>query len=204
MKKVYLIRHGESEDNANGNVISGISNVALSDNGRDQCQKLREIFNFESLSDVFSSPLPRAIESAKIIFPEFVSKLRTAPNLTEIDYGEYEEYDIENDDGSDEVIRTWNSTPAELTFPAGDNVRLHAEKVLRGLLEVINLTGSKNCAVISHRTTIRLIIAKIMNIDLNLFRSIPCSNGGVTVISVDKDKQLNLITINSEVKLMNN
>lgn len=65
MKKIYLIRHGESEANA-GNAWQG-SQSMLTDKGRAQAASVGQRLKAVSLDALVSSTLPRAKESAEII-----------------------------------------------------------------------------------------------------------------------------------------
>ena len=64
--RLYLVRHGETVWNFE-NRIQGASDVPLNEKGREQAQdlanKLQEIKFFK----IFSSPLVRALETAKIL-----------------------------------------------------------------------------------------------------------------------------------------
>lgn len=68
MLKIYIARHGQNIDNKNG-ILNGHRDGALTDKGVEQAyeiaNKIKEsglTFNF-----VYSSPLQRAFETAKII-----------------------------------------------------------------------------------------------------------------------------------------
>lgn len=195
---VYLIRHGETQHNIEDQ-LSGSTDVPLSETGKRQCHELRKWFQKTSISHVYTSPLTRAKESASIIFPNHTATIRQS--LRELDYGLYEGYNrAKYENNNDEIIRMWINTPSLLTFPKGDSVKIHALMSYVGLKELANEHNGKAIACISHRTTIRLIIASILNLDLDYFRRIPCSNCGVSIIRLDKNGDFSLETINTMFK----
>ncbi len=94
--KVYIVRHGETEKN-NGKVLQGRSNSPLNEAGREQSRKVRDWFveNGIRFDRVYSSPLSRAIETAKIIAGE-EAEIIADERLLEMDYGPYEGSSLTN------------------------------------------------------------------------------------------------------------
>ena len=68
MLKIYLARHGQNEDNANG-ILNGHRDLPLTKIGIAQANEVAEKIKATELSfdNVLSSPLIRAFETAKII-----------------------------------------------------------------------------------------------------------------------------------------
>lgn len=196
MKRLYLIRHGESVQNQQ-DLLSGVSDVPLSQVGTEQCLQLRSFFTKSPVEAVFVSPLSRALESAKITFPEH--KITVAKGLIEFDYGDYEGVPRSRDD---EVMRRWHSTPGEVTFPGGGNTQEHALEVYNELFSIVKGSLAHNIACVSHRTTIRLIVAQILHLALNNFRLIPCSNCSVTVLLFDESRGFQLSSLNVELEFL--
>jgi len=89
MLKIYLARHGQNEDNANG-ILNGHRDLPLTDIGLAQAAEIaNEIKNANMTFDaVLSSPLSRALKTAEII-----SEINTLPkpqvvdDLIERDFG---------------------------------------------------------------------------------------------------------------------
>lgn len=187
-KTLYLIRHGESEQNI-ANVMSGMTNTKISASGIQQCKRLSAAFMNKKIDFIFSSPLDRAIQSAKLIFPEFKERIIVSDFLREFNYGTYEGHSRDNYlETEDKVIDMWLNSPSNLTFPDGDNINKHTEFVYSGVLQTINKYDGQNLVYITHRTTIRLLIAKFLNLNLDYFRRIPCSNCSVTKLQTNQDK----------------
>ena len=67
---VYLIRHGQSENNQR-KLFSGWSDTPLTDQGREDAQKAGEILGGIAFDHVFASDLPRAVETARIALPAY-------------------------------------------------------------------------------------------------------------------------------------
>lgn len=180
--KIFLIRHGESHQNID-DVLSGITDIPLSDKGKEQCVILAHYFENIHIDRVFATPLQRAKDSAEIIFPKHKSSIEIAKSLIEFNYGYYEGYRrSEYDNSNDNIIQQWITAPANLTFPGGDNIQEHAQKTFSGITKLANENKDAVIACISHRTTIRLILAQIIGLHIDKFRFLPCSNCGISEI----------------------
>ena len=83
MVRVWLVRHGETRWNTERR-LQGISDIELSDRGREQAEQLRLRLGGRSFDAVWSSDLLRAVETAEIIFggPRIDARLR------ELDFGD--------------------------------------------------------------------------------------------------------------------
>lgn len=69
MKHLYFIRHGESELNAQ-RIFAGQTDTPLNDIGRKQAKAAGEQAKSEHFDAIVSSPLQRALETARIIAQE--------------------------------------------------------------------------------------------------------------------------------------
>lgn len=84
---LYVVRHGESEANSKG--IIG-ANLDLTSKGREQIEGLVKELASVHVGAIFSSPLIRCVNSAKIIANEKELENITIEGLRERNFGEYE------------------------------------------------------------------------------------------------------------------
>ncbi|MEX2409948.1 MAG: phosphoglycerate mutase family protein [Candidatus Paceibacterota bacterium] len=68
MLKIYIARHGQNEDNANG-ILNGHRDFPLTEIGKQQARELAKGIKSSELEfdAVYSSPLIRAYETASIV-----------------------------------------------------------------------------------------------------------------------------------------
>jgi len=84
---IFIIRHGKTELNR-ANVLQGRSNQSLNEEGILQAQAAAGKLSGVPFSYVFSSPLIRAVQTAKILVP--AQKPIIDERLIEMEYGPYE------------------------------------------------------------------------------------------------------------------
>lgn len=88
MTKLYLARHGETEDNA-AQIMQGQTQGRLNERGRQQALELSERMADEPIDAVIASDLHRAIETADILAAPHHLAVATTPLLRERDWGSF-------------------------------------------------------------------------------------------------------------------
>lgn len=88
MLTVYLLRHGETAWNADGNRYCGRTDLPLTDTGIHQAKMVSDQLKGMHFDAVFSSPLQRALQTAQIASGG--KQVITDPRLIEIDFGMWE------------------------------------------------------------------------------------------------------------------
>ena len=99
--KLHLIRHGECFGNREGQYI-GVTDSHLTTNGIKELQDLKDSGIYPDVPLVFSSPLARAVESAKIIYPDKEPVIIS--NFSEMDFGKFEKKTIDELSNDEEYI----------------------------------------------------------------------------------------------------
>jgi broad specificity phosphatase PhoE len=166
---LVLVRHGETEGNSSVR-YHGRSNVALSDLGRTQMRAARrEIerrFGARAFSHVFSSPLSRALEGAKLIAGAAVP-IVTVKEFTEVDFGFFEGLTAEEIHARyPEEFARWRARrlAPSYVYPGGESRAAFTERVERGLerlLKTVAANGQRAPAralVVAHRGVIRAMV----------------------------------------------
>ncbi len=83
---IYLIRHGQTDENKN-EIIQGWLNSTLNEHGRRQARAMAERFRTVRLDYIYTSPLDRAHETARILASVCQATLAAEDLLKEINMG---------------------------------------------------------------------------------------------------------------------
>jgi broad specificity phosphatase PhoE len=164
--RLALVRHGETIGHSSIRYY-GRTDLSLSDLGRKQmqtaAQALANHFGFKEFDRVFSSPLERAYESARIIAGRSAVISRIA-DLVEIDFGDFEgltaaeicsQFPLEYERWQRERLTT------DYRYPAGESRAAFIERVEHGLAkmlaEIDSIAGDIEALLVAHRGVIRAI-----------------------------------------------
>ena len=88
MTTLYLVRHGETVDNAN-QIMQGQTQGQLNENGIKQAREFSEEWKNKPLDVVIASDLKRSIDTAKIIAEPHHLEVLSTPLLRERDWGSF-------------------------------------------------------------------------------------------------------------------
>lgn len=198
-KRVYLIRHGESQQNRRGNPLSGVNETPLSPEGIRQCEFLQKQMGQFNIKSVYASPLVRARQTARIIFPAFEPTI--VEGLTEFDYGDYDGK-VAAEFQDDPIISQWLTAPGNLSFPGGGNIDDHTQAALQALTGILRNEDYDTIACVTHRTTIRLVAARILGLHLDHFRKVPCSNCSITELAFVEPDKFSLLSLSVSLKFL--
>ena len=88
MTTIYLVRHGETVDNAR-QIMQGQTQGELNEKGREQARQVAERLATENFDAVVASDLHRAIQTAEIIAAPHGLTVVTTPLLRERDWGSF-------------------------------------------------------------------------------------------------------------------
>ena len=88
MTTLYLVRHGETIDNAN-QIMQGQTQGQLNENGIKQAQQFSDEWKDKPIDVVIASDLKRSIDTARIIAGPHHLEVITTPLLRERDWGSF-------------------------------------------------------------------------------------------------------------------
>lgn len=88
MTTLYLVRHGETVDNAN-QIMQGQTQGQLNENGIKQAREFSEKWKNKPLDVVIASDLKRSVDTAKIIAEPHHLEVLSTPLLRERDWGSF-------------------------------------------------------------------------------------------------------------------
>ena len=182
MTKVILIRHGESVWNKEMK-YQGHADIALTDTGLWQAERLAARLAREQLTAVYASDLSRAFVTAEIVAAGHNMTVQSVPALREISFGEWEglTYHSINEKWPD-IMSNLYVCPDEVDIPGGETFRSLKDRAGQAIAELVRAHKDETIAVISHGGTIRTILCDVLHIHLNHVWNIRQDNTAMNII----------------------
>ncbi len=168
--RLYLARHGATQLTAEDR-FSGSENVFLSDEGRTQVEHLANRLKTENVCAVYSSPLDRTMDTAKIIArPHHLTPI-PADGLREISHGHWEgltRKEVETQ--FSEEYTAWEADPFTFAPQGGESGIVVLSRALPVIREIVVRHKDENVLVVSHKATLRLVISSLLGFDARGYR----------------------------------
>jgi probable phosphomutase (TIGR03848 family) len=182
MPLLLLIRHALTD--ATGRSLTGWTpGVHLSDTGRGQARALAERLTPVPIAAMYSSPLERCLETAEPVAAEKRLSVTPADGLGEVRYGDWTGRTL----AQLSRTRLWKvvqSTPSNARFPNGESLLEVQERAARELQRIAAAHPRGVVAVFSHADVIRLVLAHLAGVHLDLFQRLVISPASVTAVAL--------------------
>lgn len=195
--RLMLIRHGATILSAEDR-FAGSTDVALSDEGREQAQCLAQRLAGEPLAEVYASPLSRTQETARIVAKPHAKEPIARDGLREIDHGRWEQMTRSEVEAkyADEYA-AWEADPFTFAPVGGESGLLVMARSLPVIREIVLAHPGKTVAVVSHKATIRLVLACLLGIDARGYRDrLDQSPACLNVVDFKDPVHARLVTFN--------
>lgn len=166
---IYLIRHAECQGNIE-NKLSGITDFKITQKGREQAKLLANKLKDSKITEIYSSPLSRAVDTAKPIMREcHINSLNIVNNLHEINYGICDGMcwtDINQ--RYPNIKKEWKEIHHyPIGIPNQEEFIELQKRIIDSILKITNDNLGKEIAIISHGIAISsfLCFVKKLNIE---------------------------------------
>lgn len=156
MKRLYLLRHGQTEFNVK-KLVQGRCNSPLTDLGRQQAKMAAAWLKAHDVvpDKVVSSPLGRAMDTASLVAAELLgpnADVEPCEGLIERCYGTFEE-------GPHDALPTDVWDPGEDLVPfGGEGSRALQERMVATLTNLMNAKDTATLLAVSHGSASRQFI----------------------------------------------
>jgi len=168
--RILLVRHGATVLTAEDR-FAGATDVALSDEGREQASALAVRLSGEKVAAVYASPLTRTMDTARILGAPHELAPVPIDGLREINHGRWEgrtraEIAAEL---SDEYA-AWEADPFTFAPVGGEAGIAVMARALPAVRDIVVRHPDSMVVVVSHKATIRLVLASYLGIDARGYR----------------------------------
>ena len=167
---IYFLRHGETTSSQTGGYC-GTLDPDLTPEGFQMAEDFAEAYKSLPWAAVFSSPLRRAVATAKPLCRAAGISMQLKEGLREIAYGQWEGKTPGevNREFHDAYVR-WLTDPG-WNAPTGGERGIDIARRSSLVIEEIEKTHTTgNVLVVSHKATTRIMLCALLGIDVGRFR----------------------------------
>ncbi|GIK41185.1 MAG: phosphoglycerate mutase [Chloroflexota bacterium] len=183
---LYLLRHGEtafSRDNA----FSGSElDIELTPAGLVMAEAFAAAYRSLPWQAVYVSPMRRAVATAQSLCTALNLEMELRDGLKEMSFGQWEGHLPETiaRDYPQDYLR-WAADPAWFPPTGGETARAVARRAMPVVEEIVERFVGGNILLVSHKTTIRIILCSLLGLDLSRYRHrLDCPVASLSVVEM--------------------
>jgi len=184
MTELILARHGETEWNVE-EVFRGTIDIELNETGVKQAGLLAGYLSDTKIDAIYSSPLKRALETARIIARSHRLEVETAPELIDLDFGEWQGLYLKQVKSRfEELYAEWVNHPERVRIPSGESLDDVTARALALVKRVLNRHDGA-VVMVSHRVVNKVLICALLGLDNSHFWNIRQDTCAVTTFACE-------------------
>ena len=182
MGQIYIVRHGETEWNAQGRV-QGHTDIDLSDTGRWQAQVVARRLEQVTFSAAYCSDLSRTRETAEIILGQSGTPLHPTLQLREYHKGVFEGLTVPEyskkfpDQYQASLVNDLDFAPT-----GGETVRQTSRRMAKFVSDTIPRHLDDTVLIVGHGGSLRSLIVALMDLPLEANWKFVMGNCAVSVL----------------------
>lgn len=194
--KVFLVRHGETEWNKLGK-FQGCQDIDLSDEGIVQAQYLSKKFS-DNFDYIYTSPLKRALQTAKVIANSKEIKPTIINELREINFGEWEGLTLKEIlDNFPKEFNNWRNDKVEAPMCGGDlSLKNACKRAKTAITEIVAKHRGKKILIVAHGGIIKAGLLGLFELDMTMYHKINLGNTAICEIDFDIELNPAIVKIN--------
>lgn len=194
---ILLVRHGESEGNEKG-FFRGRNDFPLTEKGIAQSQALAEALAPLSPSYIFTSPLVRAVATARPIAEATSAPLEKVQGFINMALGPWEGQPKEEvAQNYPEEWELWLKNPERLHLPGAETLDQVQSRAYSNLQHLIGRHRGETFAVVTHRTVLKALVAACLAISEPYFWRIHFDTASYSTLTFESQRGFSLISLNA-------
>jgi broad specificity phosphatase PhoE len=200
--RILLIRHGETDWNRIRR-FQGRSDLPLNRRGKEQARALALRLKGEAITAIHSSPLARAIETARIVKTFHPSiHLEEEEGLVEMDLGDFEGMEAPAwAEKYPEFLKAWREDPSSVRMPGGETFGEVQARALNTLERIVrSYPRGSTLLISSHNFVNRAILCHAMKVPLADLRKLKQDTAALNILYIEGD-ELRAETVNESAHL---
>ncbi len=180
--RALLVRHGVTAET--GKVLTGrLPGVALSDRGRLDARVAAQRLTKREIVAVYSSPIRRCRETARIIATPHGLTPLTDRGFVEADYGTWSGRTLKDL----ARLKAWGrlmESASRFRFPEGETLHEVQARAVAALESLASLHGDVEVAIVSHADVIRALLCNYLGMPVDLIHRLHVGPTSLSVVEL--------------------
>ena len=161
VNKVLFIRHGQTAFNQERR-LQGALPVPLDSRGRQQSRALARYLQTIPIDAIYTSPRPRALETAQIIGEALEHEAQEDERLAEIAFGDFEGHTFaEVKARYPDAYRKWEAGYRAYRVPGGESRVDVQRRMAAAWSDIVNAASFESVAVVGHSSAMMIFLASM-------------------------------------------
>lgn len=189
MKHVFIIRHGETDNNKIHRFQGRGINASINAKGWEQARAIADALNEYPIQKVVTSSLIRTHETAEPLIKEKNPLVERYADLDEMGFGDYEgSYIHEIMDDIKALQKEWEGGNVTHAIAGGESPQEVYDRAATKLTEVLKQSDEEYIAFYLHGRLIRILLSGLLGLGLSKMQEIEHQNGSINHLTWDGEK----------------
>ena len=169
MTRFVLVRHGQTEWNRVER-FRGRKDLLLDATGLRQALAAALRIKDWPVAAVYSSPLRRALETAKVIANQLDLPVEPLDGLIDLDFGDWQGLAAEEAAKQDGGLhKVWLERPDQVRFPGGEGLADVRDRVVAAVEDIAVKNPDRVVVLVSHNVVCRVLLCSLLGLDNSHF-----------------------------------
>ncbi|MEQ8337218.1 MAG: histidine phosphatase family protein [Cyclobacteriaceae bacterium] len=185
-KKIYLLRHGETEYNRLGMVQGSGIDAPLNETGVRQASAFFDAYKEISFDKVYITPLIRTRQTVKG-FLDLSIPVEVVEGLREISWGDQEGVPFTEESGRvyKETVKRWSGGELDLKIATGESPKEVMNRQKPAIEYILSKEDEETILICTHGRAMRILLCWVMEKSLTEMEQFGHSNCGVYILNYD-------------------
>ena len=183
MIRIILVRHGHTPWNeGSGERFRGRSALDLNELGIRQAEATAPCIAKVKVAALYTSPLPRAMTTARILARSLNIEPTPLEGLIDIDYGDWQGLSAEEAEARyPKPYSLWLQSPHLVAFPKGESLEQVLSRAMAAIEALSTIHPDQTIVLVSHKVVCKVLMCAFLGLELSQFWQVEqqtcCING---------------------------
>lgn len=186
---MYLVRHGVTDWHRDRRVL-GQRDIGLNAAGTAQSHAVARALAELPITEVLSSPMLRAMQTAEIIAADFQTGVARDPRLTDFRVGRWEGMTYDEVAASPDYQR-FIADPLSERIPGGEDLVQVRDRAVGAVEQAMrDAPAGESIVIVTHAGILRVILSHFLGSQLANYHRLRASPGSISILSFRDDRSL--------------